>query len=163
MEISFVRIDDRLIHGQVATVWTKDSGCNRIMAVSDEVAADDLRKQLVIQVSPPGIKAYVVTIEKAIEAYKNPKFDSFKTLFLFTNPKDVVRMVEGGVDIKSVNVGGMCYKEGTKQITNALCVSETDIDAFKKLNEYGIELEIRKLAKDNKISMMDKLKELKLI
>jgi PTS system mannose-specific IIB component len=163
MEISFVRIDDRLIHGQVATVWTKDSGCNRIMAVSDEVAADDLRKQLVIQVAPPGIKAYVVTIEKAIEAYSNPKFDSFKTLFLFTNPTDVLRMVQGGVDIKSVNVGGMCYKDGTKQITNALCMSEADIDSFKKLNELGIELEVRKLAKDNKINLIDRLKELKLI
>ena len=163
MEISFVRIDDRLIHGQVATVWTKDSGCNRIMAVSDEVAADDLRKQLVIQVAPPGIKAYVVTIEKAIEAYKNPKFDSFKTLFLFTNPTDVLRMVQGGVDIKSVNVGGMCYKDGTKQITNALCMSEADIESFKKLDELGIELEVRKLAKDNKIKLMDRLKELKLI
>src|SRR5471030_1785449 len=163
MEISFVRIDDRLIHGQVATVWTKDSGCNRIMAVSDEVAADDLRKQLVIQVSPPGIKAYVVTIEKAIEAYNNPKFDSFKTLFLFTNPTDVLRMVEGGVDIKSVNVGGMCYKAGDKQITNALCMNDVDIEAFKKLNELGIELEIRKLAKDTKIDMIEKLKELKLI
>ena len=163
MEISFVRIDDRLIHGQVATVWTKDSGCNRIMAVSDEVAADDLRKQLVIQVSPPGIKAYVVTIEKAIAAYKDPKFDSFKTLFLFTNPTDVLRMVQGGVDIKSVNVGGMCYKDGTKQITNALCMSEADIESFKKLNELGIELEVRKLAKDNKINLMDRLKELKLI
>ena len=163
MEISFVRIDDRLIHGQVATVWTKDSGCNRIMAVSDQVAADDLRKQLVIQVSPPGIKAYVVTIEKAIEAYKNPKFDSFKTLFLFTNPTDVLRMVQGGVDIKSVNVGGMWYKDGTKQITNALCMSEADIESFKKLDELGIELEVRKLAKDNKIKLMDRLKELKLI
>ena len=148
MEISFVRIDDRLIHGQVATVWTKDSGCNRIMAVSDEVAADDLRKQLVIQVAPPGIKAYVVTIEKAIEAYNNPKFDSFKTLFLFTNPTDVLRMVEGGVDIKSVNVGGMCFKEGTNKLQMHYVVNDVDIEAFKKLNEKGIELEIRKLAKD---------------
>lgn len=163
MEISFVRIDDRLIHGQVATVWTKDSGCNRIMAVSDEVAADSLRKQLVIQVAPPGIKAYVVTVEKAIEAYKDPKYDSFKTLFLFTNPTDVLRMVEGGVDIKSVNVGGMCYKDGTKQITSALCMSDKDIESFKKLNEKGIELEVRKLAKDTKINLMDRLKELKLI
>jgi PTS system mannose-specific IIB component len=163
MEISFVRIDDRLIHGQVATVWTKESGCNRIMAVSDEVAKDELRKQLVIQVSPPGIKAYVVSIEKAIEAYNNPKFDSFKTLFLFTNPTDALRMVQGGVDIKSVNVGGMCYKDGTKQITSALCMSEADIESFKKLNELGIELEVRKLAKDSKINLMDRLKELKLI
>ena len=163
MEISFVRIDDRLIHGQVATVWTKESGCNRIMACSDEVAADSLRKQLVIQVAPPGIKAYVVPIEKAIAAYKDPKYDSFKTLFLFTNPADVLRMVEGGVDIKSVNVGGMCYKEGTKQITNALCMSDADIEAFKKLNEKGIELEVRKLAKDTRINLMDRLGELKLI
>ena len=163
MEISFVRIDDRLIHGQVATVWAKESGCNRIMAVSDEVAKDELRKQLVIQVSPPGIKAYVVSIEKAIEAYNNPKFDSFKTLFLFTNPTDALRMVQGGVDIKSVNVGGMCYKDGTKQITSALCMSEADIESFKKLHELGVELEVRKLAKDNKINLMDRLKELKLI
>ncbi|OOM81147.1 mannose/fructose/sorbose PTS transporter subunit IIB [Clostridium sp. BL-8] len=163
MEISFVRIDDRLIHGQVATVWTKESGCNRIMAVSDEVAADSLRKQLVIQVAPPGIKAYVIPVAKAIEAYKDPKFNSFKTLFLFTNPTDVLRMVEGGVDIKSVNVGGMCYKDGTKQITNALCMSNEDIQSFKKLHEKGIELEVRKLAKDTKIDLMDRLKELKLI
>lgn len=163
MEISFVRIDDRLIHGQVATVWSKESGCNRIMACSDEVAADDLRKQLLLQVALPGIKAYVVPIEKAIESYKDPKYDSFKTLFLFTNPTDVLRMIDAGVDIKSVNVGGMCYKEGKKQITGAISVSSTDIEAFKKLNEKGIELEVRQVVKDNKINLMDRLKELRLI
>jgi PTS system mannose-specific IIB component len=159
MEISFVRIDDRLIHGQVATVWTKESGCNRIMACSDEVAQDSLRKQLLLQVAPPGIKAYVVPIEKAIEAYKNPKYDSFKTLFLFTNPTDVLRMVEGGVDIKSVNVGGMCYKSGKTQISGAVSVNEQDIESFKKLAEKGIELEIRQIAKDPKVDLMSKLKE----
>jgi len=159
MEISFVRIDDRLIHGQVATVWSKDSGCNRIMACSDEVAQDSLRKQLLLQVAPPGIKAYVVPIEKAIEAYKNPKYDSFKTLFLFTNPTDVLRMVEGGVDIKSVNVGGMCYKSGKTQISGAVSVNEQDIESFKKLAQKGIELEIRQIAKDPKVDLISKLKE----
>ena len=159
MEISFVRIDDRLIHGQVATVWSKESGCNRIMACSDEVAQDSLRKQLLLQVAPPGIKAYVVPIEKAIEAYKNPKYESFKTLFLFTNPTDVLRMVEGGVDIKSVNVGGMCYKSGKTQISGAVSVNEQDIESFKKLAQKGIELEIRQIAKDPKVDLMSKLKE----
>ncbi|SNS19284.1 PTS system, mannose-specific IIB component [Anaerovirgula multivorans] len=163
MEISFVRIDDRLIHGQVATIWTKTSKCNRIMACSDEVAKDDLRKTLLLQVAPPEIKAYVLTIDKAIDAYKNPKYDSFKTLFLFTNPKDVVRMVKAGVPIKSVNVGGMCYKEGKIQITSAVSVSEEDIDAFKTLNEKGIELELRQVASENKVSLMSRLDSLKLI
>ena len=74
MEIAFCRIDDRLIHGQVATVWSKVTGCNRIMCVSDEVAKDELRKKLLLQVVPPGLKGYVVSVEKACEAYKNPKF-----------------------------------------------------------------------------------------
>lgn len=161
MEISFVRIDDRLIHGQVATVWVKACGCNRIIACSDEVAADKLRKTLLLQVAPPGIKAYVLPIDKAIEAYKNPKYNDFKTLFLFTNPTDVVRMVEGGVDIKSVNVGGMCFKEGKILITGAVSVGKEDIAAFTKLNERGIELEVRKVASDNKEDLMSKLNALK--
>ena len=56
MEIAFCRIDDRLIHGQVATVWSKVTGCNRIMCCSDEVAKDELRKKLLLQVVPPGLK-----------------------------------------------------------------------------------------------------------
>lgn len=157
MEISFVRIDDRLIHGQVATVWVKETKCNKIIAVSDEVAADTLRKTLLLQVAPPGIKAYVVTIAKAIEAYNNPKYDDFKTLFLFTNPTDVLRVVEGGVPFTSVNVGGMCFKEGKTQITGAVSVDKQDVEAFHKLHEKGIELEIRKVASDPKINLINKL------
>ncbi|MGW8958562.1 mannose/fructose/sorbose PTS transporter subunit IIB [Paenibacillus sp. NPDC055715] len=157
MEISFVRIDDRLIHGQVATVWVKETKCNKIIAVSDEVAADTLRKTLLLQVAPPGIKAYVVTIEKAIEAYNNPKYNDFKTLFLFTNPTDVLRVVEGGVPFTSVNVGGMCFKEGKTQITGAVSVDKQDVEAFHKLHEKGIELEIRKVASDPKIKLINKL------
>ncbi|MNV56819.1 PTS system mannose-specific EIIAB component [compost metagenome] len=160
MEISFVRIDDRLIHGQVATVWVKEVKCNKIIAVSDEVAADTLRKTLLLQVSPPGIKAYVVTIDKAIEAYNNPKYADFKTLFLFTNPTDVLRVVEGGVPFKSVNVGGMCYKEGKKQITGAVSVDSQDVEAFRKLHEKGIELEIRKVASDPKMNLISKIQDL---
>ncbi|MDQ0496523.1 MULTISPECIES: mannose/fructose/sorbose PTS transporter subunit IIB [Paenibacillus] len=157
MEISFVRIDDRLIHGQVATVWVKETKCNKIIAVSDEVAADTLRKTLLLQVAPPGIKAYVVTIAKAIEAYNNPKYNDFKTLFLFTNPTDVLRVVEGGVPFTSVNVGGMCFKEGKTQITGAVSVDKQDVEAFHKLHEKGIELEIRKVASDPKIDLINKL------
>ncbi|KAF6625704.1 MULTISPECIES: mannose/fructose/sorbose PTS transporter subunit IIB [Paenibacillus] len=160
MEIALVRIDDRLIHGQVATVWVKEAKCNKIIAVSDEVAADTLRKTLLLQVSPPGIKAYVVTINKAIEAYNNPKYNDFKTLFLFTNPTDVLRVVEGGVPIRSVNVGGMCFKEGKTQITGAVSVNQQDVDAFRKLHEKGIELEIRKVASDPKINLITKLQDM---
>ena len=161
MQINFVRIDDRLIHGQVATVWVKETKCNKIIACSDGVAQDKLRKTLLLQVAPADIKAYVVSIDKAIEAYKNPKYKDFKSMFLFTNPTDVLRAIEGGVDIKSVNVGGMCYKEGKTQITGAVSVDEKDIKAFRKLHELGVELEIRQIASNPKIDLISKLDSLK--
>jgi len=158
MEISFARIDDRLIHGQVATVWTKVSGCNRIMCCSDEVSKDSMRKQLLLQVAPPGVKAYVVPIDKAVEAYNNPKYDSFKTLFLFTNPTDALRALEGGIPFKSINLGGMCFKEGTTLISSAVAVGPEDVKALVKLHELGIELDLRKLANESKGDVMASLK-----
>lgn len=158
MEIAFCRIDDRLIHGQVATVWSKVTGCNRIMCVSDEVAKDELRKKLLLQVVPPGLKGYVIPVDKAIEAYKNPKYDSFKTLFLFTNPKDVLRAVKGGIPFKSVNLGGKCFKDGDTLITQAVSVNAEDVEAIKELVGMGIEVEIRKLVNDTKLDAMEVLK-----
>ncbi len=163
MEISFARIDDRLIHGQVATVWVKSYACNRIMCCSDEAAKDDLRKQLVLQVTPPGLKAYVISIDKAIEAYKNPKYNDFKTFFLFTNPTDVLRMVEGGVPFKSINLGGMRYVEGKTQISQAVSVNKNDVESLKKLHKNGIEIELRQLVKDPKVDVIEKMKSMKLI
>ena len=158
MEIAFCRIDDRLIHGQVATVWSKVTGCNRIMCVSDEVAKDELRKKLLLQVVPPGLKGYVIPVDKAVEAYKNPKFDSFKTLFLFTNPKDVLRAVKGGIPFKSVNLGGKCFKDGDTLISQAVSVNAEDVEAIKELVSMGIEVEMRKLVNDPKVNAMDALK-----
>ena len=158
MEIAFCRIDDRLIHGQVATVWSKVTGCNRIMCVSDEVAKDELRKKLLLQVVPPGLKGYVIPVDKAVEAYKNPKYDSFKTLFLFTNPKDVLRAVKGGIPFKSVNLGGKCFKDGDTLITQAVSVNAEDVAAIKELVGMGIEVEIRKLVNDTKLDAMEVLK-----
>ncbi|MBD3878564.1 MAG: PTS sugar transporter subunit IIB [Quinella sp. 1Q5] len=158
MEIAFCRIDDRLIHGQVATVWSKVTGCNRIMCVSDEVAKDELRKKLLLQVVPPGLKGYVIPVAKAIEAYKNPKYDSFKTLFLFTNPKDVLRAVKGGIPFKSVNLGGKCFKDGDTLISQAVSVNAEDVEAIKELVSMGIEVEMRKLVNDPKVDAMDALK-----
>ncbi|MFT8322466.1 MAG: mannose/fructose/sorbose PTS transporter subunit IIB [Bacillus sp. (in: firmicutes)] len=157
MNITLVRIDDRLIHGQVATSWSKEANCERIIVVSDEVAKDTLRKTLLISVCPPGMKASVVPIDKMVRAYNNPKYEGVKILLLFTNPTDIVRVVEAGVKIDKINVGGMCFKEGKRQLANAINVDDKDIEAFQKLNSYNIKLEIRHAITDPKVDLMTKL------
>lgn len=155
MQIGLARIDDRLIHGQVATRWTKETNVQRIIVVSDEVAADTVRKTLLTQVAPPGVTAHVVDIAKMIRVYNNPKYAGERIMLLFTNPTDVERVVEGGVKITSVNIGGMAFRQGKTQVNNAISVDQKDIEAFNKLNARGIELEARKVSTDQKMKMMD--------
>lgn len=161
MVIALARIDDRLIHGQVATRWTKETRVKRIIVVSDEVAKDEVRSTLLKQVAPPGVSAHVVNVAKCIRVYNNPKYAGERVMLLFTNPTDVERLVEAGVDIKSVNIGGMAFHEGKTQVTNAVSINQKDIDAFNYLNSKNIELEVRKVSSDSKVQMMDLIKKLK--
>ncbi|QIM64137.1 PTS mannose transporter subunit IIAB [Frederiksenia canicola] len=163
LEIGLARIDDRLIHGQVATRWTKESRVSRIVVVNDDVAKDSVRSTMLKSVAPPGVTAHVVDVEKMIRVYNNPEYAGERMMLLFTNPTDVVRLMEAGVEFKSINVGGMAYKDGKKMITSAVAVDEKDIEAFKVLDAKDIELDVRKVSNDSRQYMMDLLKKNNLI
>lgn len=163
LTIGLARIDDRLIHGQVATRWTKESRVSRIVVVSDEVSKDSVRSTMLKSVAPPGVTAHVVDVEKMIRVYNNPEYAGERMMLLFTNPMDVVRLSDAGVDFKSINIGGMAFKEGKKMITSAVAVDDKDIEAFKQLNAKNIELDVRKVSNDSRQYMMDLLKKNNLI
>lgn len=148
MIINLVRIDDRLIHGQVTTVWTKEAKAQRIIVVSDEVANDEIRSTLVKQAAPPGVKVAVVSIEKAAAVYHNVKYENDTVFYLFTNPTDVLRLIEAGVPIKEVNIGGMSFKTGKKQITKAVSVEAKDVAAFRKMHDIGVVLCLKVVISD---------------
>lgn len=159
--IALARIDDRLIHGQVATRWTKETNVKRIVVVNDDVAKDEVRSTLLKQAAPPGVTAHVVGVDKMVRVYHNPKYAKERMMLLFTNPADILKLIDSGVDIKSVNVGGMAYQRGKKQISDAISVDKNDITAFNQLNKKGITLEFRKVASDNCVNVMDLLKNIK--
>lgn len=154
------RIDSRLLHGQVATAWTKTTNPTRIIVVSDAVAKDDLRKKLIQQAAPQGVKAHVVPIEKMIELAKDDQhFGGQRALLLFENPQDVLRAVEGGVPLETVNVGSMAHSPGKVQPNKVLAFSQADIDTFNKLKEAGINFDVRKVPNDSKGNMDEILKK----
>lgn len=161
--IGLARIDDRLIHGQVATRWTKESRVTRIVVVNDDVAKDSVRSTMLKSVAPPGVTAHVVPVDKMIRVYNNPEYANERMMLLFTNPTDVVRLMEAGVEFKSINIGGMAYRDGKKMITSAVSVDDKDIEAFKALDAKGIELDVRKVSNDSRQYMMDLLKKNNLI
>ena len=150
--IKFVlaRVDTRLLHGQVATTWTKMTQPNRIIVVSDSVAKDNLRKQMIEQAAPPGVKANVVPVSKMIEVAKDPRFGNTKAMLLFETPQDALRAIEGGVDIQELNIGSMAHSLGKVVVNKAIAMGKDDVETLEKLKELGMTFDVRKVPADSK-------------
>ena len=159
-EYVLARIDSRLLHGQVATAWTKAMQPTRIIVVSDGVATDNLRKNLIQQAAPPGVKAHVVPVDHMIKLAKDDQhFGGQRAMLLFENPQDVLRAVEGGVPLKTINVGSMAHSIGKVQPNKVLAFNQDDIDTFSKLKEAGLEFDVRKVPSDSKGNMEEIIKK----
>lgn len=162
--IKFVlaRIDSRLLHGQVATAWTKSTQPNRIIVVSDAVAHDNLRKKMIEQAAPPGVVANVVPIKKMCEVVEDPRFGDTKALLLFETPEDALKAIEGGVDIKTLNVGSMAHSQGKVAVNKVLSLDKKDVETFEKLKKLGVKFDVRKVPSDspeNMDNILNKAKE----
>lgn len=155
----FARIDTRLLHGQVATGWTKAMNPNRIIVVSDNVAKDNLRKNMIAQAAPSGVKANTVPIKKMIEVAKDPRFGNTKAMLLFETPQDALAAIKGGIDIKELNVGSMAYSNGKVNVNQVLAMDQKDIDTFKELKELGVKFDVRKVPSSSPENMDSLLKK----
>lgn len=145
--ILLTRIDNRLIHGQVATQWTNVVGANLLLVANDEVSENKMRQSLMDMAAPTGVATRYFSIEKTINIIGKAS-DKQKIFIICENPKDVLKLVEGGVPITKVNVGNMHMAEGKRQVATVVCVDDEDVEAFRKLREHGVELEIRKVPQE---------------
>ncbi len=149
MEVRLLRVDSRLLHGQVATNWAKVLKVDRILVVSDQVARDNIRKTLIRQASPPGIKVHVIPLMKMLRIYFDPRFNDFKALILVENPRDAQILVENGIQVKLVNVGALSFNSSRQMVTDSISVDQKDVEAFTWLHDQGVKLDIRKVSGDS--------------
>lgn len=155
------RIDTRLLHGQVATTWTKTTRPNRIIVVSDSVAHDDLRKKMIEQAAPPGVKANVVPIDKMIKVSKDTRFGNTEAMLLFETPEDALRAIEGGVEIKELNIGSMAHSVGKVVVNKAIAMDAKDVETIEKLKAMGITFDVRKVPSESGENIDNLLKKAK--
>lgn len=151
LQYVLARIDSRLLHGQVATAWSKSVNPTRIIVVSDNVAKDNMRSTLIKEAAPAGIKAHVIPVDQMIKIAKDDKhFGGERALLLFETPQDAKRAIDGGVPIKSLNVGSMAHSAGKAQPNKVLAFDQNDIDTFRALEKEGVEMDVRKVPADSK-------------
>ncbi|KRK32647.1 PTS system mannose/fructose/N-acetylgalactosamine-transporter subunit IIB [Loigolactobacillus bifermentans] len=160
MKICLARVDSRLLHGQVATAWTKSVKPNRILVVSDDVAHDALRKMLITQAAPFGVRANVITIARMIQIYQDPLFDDLKLLLLTESVEDMVRLVKGGIQLAHVgiDIGSLVFKDGMKMVADSIAVGQKQADALHYLHDQaGLKIYAQKVPADRRQNMMDLL------
>lgn len=152
MPINLARIDDRLIHGQVITTWVKNHDIEQILIVNDKVANDTVQQSVISMSAPPELKVQIFGVQKFIDILKKTEIKR-RTMLLFTNSVDVNALVENGLDIKKLNVGGMRMHEGRKSLSRAVAVTPEEEQAFKSLIANNIAVEIQMVPKDTIIEL----------
>jgi PTS system mannose-specific IIB component len=140
MAIIATRIDGRLIHGQVANLWTGKLNISRIMVIDDEVAQNDIEKQGLKLACPPGVKLSILPVQKAAENILAGKYDSQRLLIVARYPERFLRLVEAGVPLAEVNVGNMSQNPETRSVTRSINVVDKDIADFDALKAKGVKL-----------------------
>ena len=144
LNLVLVRIDNRLVHGQVATQWCGSVGANLLLVSNDEVSTNTLRQGLMDMAAPSYAQTRYWSIDKTIKNIQKAS-DKQKVFIVCETPQDVLKLVEGGVPIKKVNIGNMHMSEGKRQVVGSVAVDASDVAAFKRMQELGVELEIRRI------------------
>ncbi len=153
-EIVNVRIDERLIHGQVAAMWTNVLRASRIMVIDDLAALDEIQKMALKMACPGGIKLSILNCEKAALNFSENKYEGDRIFIVVKGPETILKLWNLGLQLKEVNVGNMSSSVGTKQVKRSVNVSEDDIKNFEELATKGVSFTAQMVPNEDKIEFM---------
>lgn len=152
--IKLLRIDHRLLHGQVAFTWLKFLESDCILIACDDLVKDELKMNAIRLAKPTGLKLVMKNVEDSIKAINSGATDKYKLFIIVESVKDAYRLAKACPQIKSINVGGMKATESRYQISKAVFVDDEDVKMFKELHDQGIEIEARLVPNEEKQDVM---------
>ena len=156
--IQLFRIDDRLIHGQVVIGWASALNSNAIILCDNSVFENEWEKELYLSCAPDYLTTTIFDVAGAIDFLKTTDKDLSKTIILVNGPEVVEAILDAGVDLKNINVGGMHFREGRKNFLPYLYLSENEINSFKRCMQRGVNFTCLDVPTGNKINLKNVLK-----
>ena len=155
--LRIVRLDDRLVHGQLINNWCTYENITEIIVVNEEVANNDIRKTFIEISVPEDIKIIFCDVKEVLDIYQE-ECEYEDVIMVFGNPFEILEFIEGGGKLDSLNIGGMSFKKDKEKISTTLYLDEREIEVLKKIASHNVELEIRILPTDKKVDFIDTLK-----
>lgn len=148
--IKMVRVDYRLLHGQVAFSWTQALGADALLLVSDTVKNDPLRMKALRLAKPAGTKVVIKTSDEAIQQIKSGVTDKYK-LFIICETLPIASKLVKEIGEKAINLGNMPFAEDKEQVTKSIFLNKEDKELIKELADQGVDLFIQMVPSENKI------------
>lgn len=161
-EISLIRVDSRLIHGQVITKWRKIFNITKIVVVDDELAKDSFMIRMYEAAAPSGIKVKVYDAEKAKRLWeKNQLGTEGRVLLLFKDIDTCYRMYRMGIPMKYIQIGGVAKTAERKVILQAVSLNDKEFGLLEELHKSGCEVAVQIVPEDTKLSFDEIAKKYK--
>lgn len=151
--IKLLRIDDRLVHGQVALTWTPAVGAECLVVANDKVARDDFLKMTMNLAKPANAKLLIKSIADTVTFLSDERSKPMKILVLVNSVQDAATLADALPEVQSINFGGIRGKEGARAISKAIAVTDADVPLIRDLLTKGIELEVRQVPTDERRSI----------
>lgn len=136
-KIVHARVDERLIHGQVAMVWTNTVGASRIVVVNDQALDDEIVLSGLKMAKPAGVHVSVLTVRRAVQRLKENAYPGDRIFVITKNISDMAELIRQGVDIGTVNVGNVAKREGSRNIKKSVNLTQKDVDEIQEMISLG--------------------------
>jgi len=143
--IVLFRVDDRLIHGQVVLGWGAALKPDRIILADDAVASSEWERDLYAAAAPPEIKVSILSLTEAAAQLKAGIFDGEKVILLVKHPANVLALMDLGLPVGEVNVGGVHYREGREKLLENVFLDPGERGIMRELVKRGVTLDGRAL------------------
>ena len=152
MALKLVRVDDRLIHGQVVAIWLKALNARRIVIVDDRTARDEFVSEVIKMAAPPGVAVEIHEIAAGIERVRQLVADPEPAFVLMRSPVTALRLREAGVEFPVLNVGGIGAGPGRKPLYRNISASPEELAAMRALESMGTAVELRIVENDRPVA-----------
>ena len=155
--IALIRIDDRLIHAQVVIGWGRILHPDRIIIADDEVAGSDWEQSLYTAATPPDMKVSILSLRETVRQLEGGVFDREKLIILVGHPRSVLGLMDLGLEIERVNVGGLHYAKGKEKYLDQVYLDEEERTSLRELVKRGVTLEARALPESEPVILNSKV------
>lgn len=160
-QVRLVRVDNRLIHGQIAVFWISQSGASRVVVIDDRSATNELMRDVLELATPPGIDLDVYTVAQSAEEWKKDQFGAGSVMVIFKSIPAALEAYEKGFEFKELQIGGTATGADRKVLDGAISLNAAEFEMLQKMAAGGVEVTFQQTVQTRLFTWRDVEKRMK--